>query len=660
VNTRIPTLHDERIQVHIRTEPYAGRPQPRTVGGQPGERLRKTDERALEEPIGPLRQITYEDDVTGLRAVHHTQFVEGLPIARYWVTLANTSSCSFTVDSLYAAYLGRIPWEDDRQQFRLHLPHNKCHTEGQWRVNPLSALGLVKAHNDMYVRTVARSSSCREYLPMAMLEDILHGWTLVWQIEYSGSWMWELGQMGDDREFLDLAVGGLNEEHLHWYRTLDPGDEFASMPVAFGCVEGDAEDALAAMVGYRRAACKIPHPVDDRCPVIFNDYMNCLWGFANREKSLPLIPRAADAGCEVYMVDGGWYGKEGWQEIGDWHEDRAKYPNGLNEIFDGVRDRGMIPGLWMEIESAANNVPLARKPDDWFLSVGGVRNLFNGCYHLDFRHPDVRAFADGAFDRVIEQYGLGYMKLDYNRTPILGTDRDSDSTEDGALEHIRAYYQWFDAVRARHPHVIFENCSSGGMRNDYGILSRTQLCSSSDQTNYKWYPSVAVGCAAAILPEQLAVWSYPMEDGDREEAIFNMVSSLLMRIHLSGQIWLISDEQFAAVCEAVTIYKETIRADIPHAMPFYPLGRPTIEQTDTFNAFGQYRSNAGRAWLAIWRLDAEESRIQVPLPAGVRDLSVAKQAYPAEAGGAIENSDGTLTVELPQRYSARVFELGAG
>jgi alpha-galactosidase len=252
------------------------------------------------------------------------------------------------------------------------------------------------------------------------------------------------------------------------------------------------------------------------------------------------------------------------------------------------------------------------------------------------------------------------MKLDYNRTTMLGTDRNSDSTEDGALENRRAYYRWFDAVRARHPNVIFENCSSGGMRNDYGILSRTQLCSSSDQTNYKWYPSVAVGCAAAVLPEQLAGWSYPMEDGDREEAIFNMVSSLLMRIHLSGQIWLISDEQFDAVREAVALYKDKIRENIPLAMPFYPLGRPTIERTDTYNAFGLYRPDTESAWLAVWRLDTRDNRVHLPLPAGVRDLSAAEQAYPRQPRAPVKFDNGILTMEFPQPYSARVLELRKG
>ena len=651
-----PTLDDTHIQVHIFGQMSASRPQPRTVGGQPGERMEPIEQTTSQNEHGQLRQLAYHDDATGLRARSDNQHFGDLPITRQWVKVTNASDKPMALDTLYGAYIRNIPWVDDRRQFRLHVAHNGCHAEGQWRMHKLPDLGLIKAQFDQHVRFMELSRSSQQYLPMAMLEDVMHHWTLIWQIEYSGGWMWDLGKQRAE-PCMDLALGGLDESHLHWYRVLQPGEQFVSLPVAFGCVEGDAEAALAAMVDYRRAACKPPHPVDDKCPVIFNDYMNCLLGYADRDKSLPLIPRACDAGCEIYVMDGGWYGKEGWQELGNWYENRSKFPNGLNEIFDLARDAGMMPGLWTEIEAIAHNMPEAQKPDDWFLSTRGVRNLFGFRHHLDFRHADVRAFADGVMDRVIDQYSLAYMKLDYNQTALLGTDRDADSPGDGGVQLTRAYYAWFDDVRRRHPQVIFENCASGGMRSDYGMLSRTQLASSSDQTNYKLYPSIAVGSAAAILPEQLAVWSYPLKGGDREEAIFNMVSSLLMRIHLSGQIWQISDEQFEAVREAVTLYKDRIRADIPRSMPFYPLGRPTLDETDAFNAFGLHAADVGRAWLAVWRLDTPTGRVDLPLPDALGRPAHIEQVSPAEPKADINCGAGRLAVELPQPYSARLFHL---
>ena len=71
---------------------------------------------------------------------------------------------------------------------------------------------------------------------------------------------------------------------------------------------------------------------------------------------------------------------------------------------------------------------------------------------------------------------------------------------------------------------------------EYAMLSHLQLQSSSDQEDYRLYPSIAVGESAGVLPEQLAVWSYPLAKATPDEASFNMVSAMLFRIHQSGNL----------------------------------------------------------------------------------------------------------------------------
>lgn len=41
----------------------------------------------------------------------------------------------------------------------------------------------------------------------------------------------------------------------------------------------------------------------NRLKVIFNDYMNCLWGHPTAEEEFPLIDAAAEAGCEYFCID---------------------------------------------------------------------------------------------------------------------------------------------------------------------------------------------------------------------------------------------------------------------------------------------------------------------------------------------------------------------
>src|ERR1022692_4115335 len=90
-------------------------------------------------------------------------------------------------------------------------------------------------------------------------------------------------------------------------------------------------EAVGALTRYRRVACEKPRENNSRCPVIFNDYMNCLWGDPNEEKELPLIAAAAKAGCEYFVIDAGWYAdiKEDWSPtIGSWQPSFSRLPGG--------------------------------------------------------------------------------------------------------------------------------------------------------------------------------------------------------------------------------------------------------------------------------------------------------------------------------------------
>lgn len=55
-----------------------------------------------------------------------------------------------------------------------------------------------------------------------------------------------------------------------------------------------------------------PNEDNELLRIIFNDYMNCLWGSPTTEKLLPLIDAAAEVGCEYFCIDAGWYAPGEW------------------------------------------------------------------------------------------------------------------------------------------------------------------------------------------------------------------------------------------------------------------------------------------------------------------------------------------------------------
>ena len=76
------------------------------------------------------------------------------------------------------------------------------------------------------------------------------------------------------------------------------------------------------------------------------------------------------------------------------------------------------------------------------------------------------------------------------------------------LSHERAYLKWLEAVFKRYPDLVIENCSSGGLRMDYAMLSRYSIQSTSDQDDYRYYCTIAANSPSALTPEQSAIWSY--------------------------------------------------------------------------------------------------------------------------------------------------------
>jgi alpha-galactosidase len=204
--------------------------------------------------------------------------------------------------------------------------------------------------------------------------------------------------------------------------------------------------------------------------VVFNDYMNTLMGDPTTDKLLPLVDAAAAVGAEVFCIDAGWYDDGGhwWPSVGDWQPSTVRFPDGgLQRVLDHIRDRGMLPGLWVEPEVIGVRSPAAQRlPDEAFLQRYGRRIVEQERYFLDLRHPAARAHLDEVVDRLVDGYGARFFKFDYNVTPGAGTDRDAFSVGDGLLQQNRAQLDWLTGVPDRHRYVVIENCSSGAMRLD--------------------------------------------------------------------------------------------------------------------------------------------------------------------------------------------------
>ncbi len=578
----------------------------------------------------------------------------GVPVVRRYSRVTNHGTSQVGIEFLSSAMLHGLadPQNYDRE-LRIHVALNSWMAEGQWHTLRPSEMGFVENERTSWSEAQAGSVgswSTERYLPMAMVENIPLGLTWFWQIEHNGSWHWELSNISardNNADDVYAYLGGPDDLHSAAWKSLMPGEAYETVPVAIGCVQGGFAEAVGALTRYRRVACEKLRENTLRCPVIFNDYMNCLWGDPTEEKELPLIAAAAKAGCEYFVIDAGWYAdiKEDWSPtIGSWQPSSSRWPRGLKFVLDQIKRNGMIPGLWLEPEVAGAKSLLAQKPDNWFFVRHGKRVLKNSRYLLDFRNPEVRAYLDQVIARLVNEYGVGYIKMDYNVDSLQGTELSADSFGQGLLEHNRAHIAWLDTLLSRYPNLVIENCGSGGGRMDYAMLSRLQIQSMTDQEDYLKLPAILVGASAAVLPEQLAVWSYPLTNSDADQASFNMVTAMMCRIHQSGHLDSLSPQAWPQVAEGIRIYKDLLRKSIPDAIPFYPLGLPDVTDSQKPVALGM-RSQS-RTLLAIWRVDGPA---KTDVPWTMPDPTV---LYPVDLGVKATTSKGSLNVEFPRTRMA--------
>lgn len=636
----------------------------------------------------------YEHKALGLKVAANMELIPGADVIRQTTTVVNTGQepvtlvhlSSFSMQGLATA--GCRPWNDS-QKIRVHYCMQTWNGEGQWRMGSLEELGLYKTSTHPVGNAVHLSSlgswSTGRYLPMIVIEDLETNQCWYAQIEASSHWHLELGYRGmggEDEGGLYLLADGADEKFGGWSKQLQPGESFTSVPAAVGCCPGNFTDAVRELTYYRRTQLKPQAAWKGEAPLIFNDYMNCLWGNPTIEQLLPLIDAAAAAGAEGFCIDAGWFASRGesWSTgLGDWQLSRDRFGDeGLPGVIRYIASKGMIPGVWLEMEVCGEDAELGKRPDSWFLRRDGKRVGGGARWFLNFANPEVCEYMHDVIDRLVA-LGVGYFKNDYNECVGNGDDTLGSSAADGLIAHSRAFYAFIDAVRARHPRLILENCASGAMRQDYGILAHFHLQSTSDQEDYVKYPSIITGTLAALLPEQAGIWAYPwpllfdrmnqpevlaseayrVQMADGEQTIFNMINGLCGNLYLSGRLDFMDERNLALVKEAVALYKRE-RSHTHHAYPIWPLGAKPYMNDDCWASLGLASEDNNRVLLAVWRLDSAQAYQELPLHRWAGRAASIRQIYPLEQEAAKFHycaDKGSLTVELPRRRQARLFEI---
>jgi alpha-galactosidase len=672
--TRVdPITYPALVEVRVSGEGNA--PHPKTnaslIGSVVSQRLRQVGYHMTSDLDWKYWELEMQDEETGLTVFSHLHLSQHHPVLRSRSSVRNDSSSDTILHQLSSLSVGGVTstadWWDT---YEMWTAKNSWFREAQWQKNTLPELGLddfgfgflepeIRDSKDFHALSNRSTFTTLGHLPMGMLKHKDGSDLWLWQVENSGAWRSEIGDLGKS---MYIATSGPEAVGHDWRLKLSPGETFTSCWTAVLHSEGQVttDDAFAALTTYRRSIIR-PHPDHDHLPIIFNDYMNCLMGDPTEAKILALIEPVTNSGAEYFVIDAGWYADDTdwWYDVGEWQPSTKRFPTGFKKLLDTIQEAGLKPGLWIEPEVIGVNCKLAEPlPSECYLQRDGNRIIEAGRYHLDYRHQATRDRMDGVIDRLVNGLGVGYFKFDYNIQHVLGTDINCFSPGEGQAGHSQAYLAWVGRLLDRYPRLVIENCSSGGMRMDHAMLSTHTLQSTSDQQDPVHYAVIAAAIPTAVLPEQSASWAYAQPDWPDEINALTVANSLLGRIHLSGRLDLLSPSQLDLVYEGMNVYKG-LRGHLRKATPFWPLGLPTWQ--DKWLALGMKCNEDGldRAYITVWRRGGDRT-CRLPLRFWDETTKVTvKLLYPAKFEAESRWDDGSLEIIVPGTTCARLFQLDA-
>ncbi len=326
----------------------------------------------------------------------------------------------------------------------------------------------------------------------------------------------------------------------------------------------------------------------------------------NEDVFLKNVDRAAELGFTLCTLDAGWFGDETsdvhWSKCrGDWYLiNRKRFPQGLRYISDYVHQKGMKFGIWIEPEAMGKLSVLRQLHPEW-------EAIYDG---KEYEDPYLCLGAEGAaewlfeiMDRLVIETNCDWIKLDFNVDPGYGCNRSDHGHQPGMglYTHYQKYYEVLDRLRSKYPHLILENCSSGGLRFDLEMLKHTDVTYLSDPDELAHSLQCFWGASLTVSPSRLLHWAwsqtreyedgshvfpgYEIEDNTPEyEVIATLRSAMLHLMGVSRDLTTLPLKFLTIFTREIKMYKEKIFPLLFQGSLYHLTGQPLRygERVDDF------------------------------------------------------------------------------
>ncbi|MBO5620616.1 MAG: alpha-galactosidase, partial [Butyrivibrio sp.] len=268
------------------------------------------------------------------------------------------------------------------------------------------------------------------------------------------------------------VVSGISDDHFRW--KLSQGEEFTTPEAMLAFTDkGLSELSFLFHCIIRENIC--PKEFRDiKRPVLMNNWEGTYFDFDD-DRIMAIADSAKEAGCEMLVLDDGWFGKRNDDHagLGDWVVNRNKIRKGMDIIAEHVESLGMKFGLWFEPEMVNEDSDLYRAHPDWALIDPDRKPVMaRDQLVLDMSRSEVVDYLYESISGILKSARISYIKWDFNRSlsNIYSKGLSADRQGEVAHRFVLGTYSLMERLRTNFPDVMIEGCSGGGGRFDAGIM----------------------------------------------------------------------------------------------------------------------------------------------------------------------------------------------
>lgn len=491
-----------------------------------------------------LLEIILEDKPYSLEASLFYRLRENTDIIERFVKIRNNSENNITLKKIASGEFN----------FPSRRPYNSLNFNGSWGGEFRKESTEVR--NGVLTYENRKGGSNHTHSPLFILSqnatekegDVFFG-VLAW----SGNYKVEVSR---DFAGITRAVIGINDFDFSY--TLKPGEIFDAPSVYCGYVKGFCEmsnQMNAYAIGHILPKSFNKEPL----PVLYNSW-EATWFDVSSNGQQKLAEIAADIGCELFVMDDGWFGqrKNDRAGLGDWYVNSEKFPEGLTPLIEKVKSLGMRFGLWFEPEMVNPDSDLYRTHPDWTYHYETRKNdLLRQQLVLNLTKNEVKEYVFDVMDEMLCKYDISYIKWDMNRAYSQTGAENLENPQELWYRHVKAVYEIADRLKEKHPSLQLECCASGGGRADLGALSHFDMVWTSDNTDPIDRLEIQHGFSLLYPIKCMRAWVTDTNRGSRpKDWDFRFNVTMQGSLSIGGNLLKYSKEELEIHRKYIALYKE--------------------------------------------------------------------------------------------------------